>query len=282
MEICFDNMKKVVVKLMNKSIPIVCGSVATNPSPFGVKLHNSGYSKLGLSYTYIALGSQNIEEVIDIVRKLPFRGLGISMPFKQTVIKHLDSKTEAVEAIGACNTIVNEDGKLTGHNTDWLGALAALDEVYDTKLIKRALIIGAGGVARAIGYALKQRQIEVYVSARSEDQRKRLVDELKLYDGGTIRNQGSFEADLVINATPDSSFNNPVDLSAHPKAKVVFDVVFHSRTTPLIQRAKELGLTVVPGWKMLLYQTVSQFELYTKIPAPIDVLSKVLEESLPE
>lgn len=267
---------------MNKTIPIICGSVSSHPGNLGVKQHTAGYTALGLNYTYIAVGSDNIEDTINIVRKMPLRGLGVSMPFKEQVIGLLDCVDDSVKAIRACNTVVNDDEQLKGYNTDWIGFLGALDEAYDTKLIKRAVIIGAGGVARAIAYALRQRNIKVFICARSEEKRKRLVRGLGLQGEGNIEQQGNFDAELIVNATPDATLEGPIALEKHLNAKVVFDVVFRNRTTPLIGKAKELGLIIVPGWRMLLHQALGQFELYTGVSAPIEVMSKVLEENLPE
>lgn len=267
---------------MNKTVPIVCGSVSINPSNLGVRQHNAGYAKLGLNYTYIAMSSDNINDTISIVRKMPFRGLGVSMPFKEEVIGLLDSADDAVKKIGACNTVINNDGHLKGYNTDWVGALGALDDVYDSNKIKRAVIVGSGGVARAIAYALRQRGIDVIICGRSREKRKCIVDELGLQGEGGIEEQGNFEAELIINATPDSSLDGPVNLDLHQKVNVVFDVVFRNRTTQLVRKAKERGLVTIPGWSMLLHQALGQFELYTGMKAPIEVMSMVLEEALPE
>ncbi len=141
---------------MNRTIPVLCCSVAANPSPLGVKLHNAGYEALGLDYRYFAIGAADIEPVLQCMRTLAIRGLGVSMPHKQAVIPFLDEVSQDVQAIGACNTVVQENGRLYGYNTDWVGALGAIDEAGSGGL-HSAVIIGAGGVARAIAYALKNK-----------------------------------------------------------------------------------------------------------------------------
>src|SRR2546428_10590270 len=100
------------------------------------------------------------------MRTLAIRGLGVSMPHKQAVIPFLDEVSQDVQAIGACNTVEQENGRLYGDNTDWVGALGAIDEA-GSRGLHRAASIGAGGVRRAIAYALKQRGITVFVSACS-------------------------------------------------------------------------------------------------------------------
>jgi shikimate dehydrogenase len=262
------------------TIPPLCCSVAGAPSPLGVKLHDAGYRARGLDYKYVAIGAEDVGPVIDLVRALGVRGLGVSMPFKQDVIGLLDEVSDDVRSIGACNTVVNDDGHLSGYNTDWTGALRSIDEV-EPGPIPSAVIIGAGGVSRAIAYGLKSRGMEVFIAARSTEVRRHLVAELGL-DGDTdIENQGKFDVALVVNATPIATLaESPVDLSAHPRANLLFDVVFQTKRTPLLDAAADRGWKVVPGWRMLLHQAVRQFEMYTGKDAPLDEMAQVLADSL--
>ena len=266
---------------MLKTFPTICASVAANPSPLGVRLHNAGYEAKKLDFTYVAMGSESIEEAISAFKLLNYRGMGVSMPFKQSVINLLDAVDESVKVIGACNTVVNNDGKLTGYNTDWVGAQNAIAEVIDIHSLKKAVIIGAGGVARAIAYALKINGLAVYICARNDVQRKTLVDELELAGESAIEDQDKFGADIIVNATPIATDDSPLKLELHPTAKVVFDVVFQTRMTALTQKAVSLGKIIVSGWRMLLLQGAKQFELYTQEEAPIEAMGEVLEKWLP-
>ncbi len=274
---------------MIKTFPVICGSAAGNPSSLGVKLHNAGYKALGLDWSYIAMGASSVEEVITSFKTLSFRGLGVSMPFKQDIIKYLDEIDDSVMAIGACNTVFNaryKDGNdtgkdhLIGYNTDWVGARDAIQEVVDLGTIKTGVIIGAGGVARAIAYALKKSGIEVYISARKKDQRDKLVRDLELKGAVRLEEQGTVGAQLVVNATPIADPNGPLVLQEHKNAQVIFDVVFQSAMTELTTAASNMGLKVVPGWRMLLLQGVKQLEIYTGMKAPVFEMSRVLEEWL--
>lgn len=264
------------------TIPTLCGSVAAKPSPLGVALHNSGYEALGLSFRYVAIGADTLEPIVEAIRQLNFRGIGVSMPFKQEVIAFLDHVSDDVRVIGACNTVVQDNGKLTGYNTDWIGALAALDEAHPPSL-SSAVIVGSGGVARAIAYGLKRRGLKVFISARSVDDRKTLTSELHLDGHGELSEQGQYGAELIVNATPVADIENcPVDLKTHRESRVLLDVVFQKRQTPLVQAAKNQGLLVIPGWRMLLQQALRQFKLYTGVEPPVEVMSRVLERALPE
>jgi shikimate dehydrogenase len=261
--------------MLVKFYPTVCGSVAAAPSSLGVRMHNAGYKAAEVPFTYLAMGADHISEALEIARSLQMRGLGVSMPHKQSIIDHLDEITDPVKTIGACNTVVFEQDRLIGYNTDWIGARETLEEAGIKPKI--AEIIGAGGVARAIAYALSQEGARVFVLARRQDQATQLASDLRLAGSGPIESQGTRAADLVVNATPDATQSSPVILSRHVAATALFDVVFQQLITPLAAEALEKGLKVGPGWRMLLHQGCEQFRLYTGKDAPVEAMGKVLE-----
>jgi shikimate dehydrogenase len=264
--------------MSTKTIPTMCWSVAANPSPLGVKLHDAGYATLGLDFKYVAIGSDEIAPIVDSMRRLGVRGLGVSMPHKLSVIEHLDEVSEDVRVIGACNTVVNTESRLHGYNTDWVGASRAIEEEGLSDCAS-ALIVGGGGVARAIAYALKKGGMNVDISTRSEGQGQQLVSDLGLRSFIKFEERESASAELLVNATPDSGL---VRLSTSNLPRGVFDVVFNTRTTPLTRAARELGVSAVAGWRMLLLQAAAQFELYTGTEAPLSEMGRVLEAALPE
>ncbi len=138
---------------MASSNPMLCGSIAAHPGRFGVAMHNAAYRALGLNYVYVAFGTEDTAAAIAAMRALGLRGLGLTMPHKIRAIAHLDALTDDARAIGAVNTVVNDDGRLTGHNVDWLGAIRAFSEVGPVTGL-RAAVIGAGGGARAVVFGL--------------------------------------------------------------------------------------------------------------------------------
>ncbi|WP_280362029.1 shikimate dehydrogenase family protein [Nocardia wallacei] len=261
-----------------KSTPIICASVAANPSPLGVALHNAGYAKLGLDYTYVALGGDTISEALEFMKICGGRGLGVSMPHKQSVIQLLDNVTKDVETIGACNTVVfTTNGTTTGHNTDWIGARDSIHE--SGYLPRRAVIIGAGGVARAIAYALRTLDVQVFIRARNIDAARSLVADLELEGALPLDHSAMANIDLVVNATPCIEPSHPVSFDEYPNAQALFDVVFSSLETPLVREALDRGLVIVPGWRMLLHQALEQFRLYTECEPPIDEMGDVLKRA---
>lgn len=266
---------------MIRTIPTLCWSVAANPSPLGVKMHNAGYKAAGVDFTYIATGSDNISEVVEFVRTLGIRGLGVSMPHKQSVIDEVDEITDAVKAIGACNTVVNSDGHLVGHNTDYIGAWRAIEE-SGLKDLSSAAVIGSGGVARAIIYALIEHGVqEIELIARNESVASALADEFGIRYIGAPDKNAEYQSELVINATPVTTSEEwPLELNQFINGRGFFDVYFGALLPPLCKVAEKKGWEIVPGWRMLLHQGVKQFELYTGLDGPIESMAGVLESAL--
>jgi shikimate dehydrogenase len=261
---------------VTSTIPALCGSITGKPNPFGVKVHEAGYAALGLDFKYVSIGTDDLASVVSAFRTLRFRGFGVSMPFKQSIIPLLDEVSEEVRAIGACNTVVAIDDRLRGENTDWSGALTALKEV-DGLSGSTAVIVGSGGVARAIAHGLKRSGHRVFISARSVEAARKIAADLSVE---LLVKQGDFDADLIVNATPDASLDGPVILDRYPRATALLDVIGHVKETALTKEAARRGLRVAPGWRMRLHQACRQFELYTKHPAPERVMSETLERAL--
>ena len=266
---------------MKETFPRLCGSVAGEANELGVKMHNEGYEARDLDYTYIAVGSEDIAETLETAKTMNFRGLGVSMPFKQSVIDHLDEVGKDVETIGACNTVVFNGEKAKGHNTDWRGAIRALKETGELEEIEKAEIIGAGGVGRAIAYGLKKEDIRVSISARSEEQRKELVEDLNLNNQIDLESQGEFGAELIVNATPVADQpESPVELEKQIEGEWLLDVVFRELKTDIIRDADERGWSTTKGWRMLLHQGLEQFELYIGEEGPQEAMGEVLKNAL--
>ena len=266
---------------MKETFPMLCGSVAGEASELGVKMHNAGYEAKNLEYTYIAMGSEDIEETLKTAKNMNFRGLGVSMPFKESIINHLDEIGEDVETIGACNTVVFDGEKTKGHNTDWRGAIRALKETGNLEEVERAEIIGAGGVARAIAYGLKKQDIDVFITARSRQQREELVEDLELSGHGNLEEQGENDAELIVNATPVADLSkSPVEFDKHGNGGWLLDVVFGELETDIIKEADERGWKSTKGWRMLLHQGLEQFELYIGEEGPEEAMGEVLENAL--
>jgi shikimate dehydrogenase len=247
-------------------------------------IHNAGYQALGINYAYLSFRVSDIKRAIEGIRGLGIRGASVTIPHKTSAIKYIDKIDPLAEKTGAINTIVNDDGVLTGYNTDGDGALQALGEMTTLKG-KKAVLIGSGGGALAIAFGLKARGVKLVVLNRTEAKAKELAKQVNAVGfGGLNRLSETSSADILINATPLGMLPK-TDRSIIPKELLhdrltVFDIVYNPRDTRLLIEARERGCAIVYGYKMFLYQAVKQFELFTGLKAPLSVMESALPQAL--
>ena len=266
---------------MPESLPTLCGSIMGSPFSLSAKIHNAAYAALGLDYTFVCFGVEDPVAAVAAIRALGVRGMNVSMPYKTAVMPHLDAIDESARVIGAVNTINNVDGVLTGYNTDYLGAIRALQEVTGLR-DKRIAVIGAGGAARAVVFGCLQAAARVTLFNRTAERGTALAEDLGARWGGSVEAFTASNFDIVINATsvgfkqPDS---NPLDgrLASH---LIVMDVAFMPVHTALLQQAKALGCTTVAGTRMLVHQACRQIELYTAKEAPLDIMEQAMLQEI--
>jgi shikimate dehydrogenase len=251
-------------------------------------LHNAGYEALGIEkkfvFTAARVEPQNLKQAVEGIRAFGIRGVSVTIPHKQTIIPYLDKLDSLAEQIGAVNTVLNENGKLTGFNTDWQGVIIPLDERARIHGMKVA-IIGAGGAARAAAFGLtveKDCKVSIFNRTLSHAQ------ELAKAFGGEAYDFNEFERlrqfDIIIQATPVGAFPRDrvsiVPQSVIEPNQIVFDMVYAPYDTLLLEEAAAVGARTVPGVEMLLHQGTAQFELYTGNAAPVEAMRKVLFEHL--
>ncbi|MDR1934905.1 MAG: shikimate dehydrogenase, partial [Candidatus Accumulibacter sp.] len=205
--------------------------------------------------------------------------------FKEQVIPFMDALDKTAEESGAVNTIVNDSGRLTGYNTDGYGALTALKEAADIAG-KRVVVLGAGGGAKSLVWALKQYTADIVLfnrdQARGRETAKRFGIE---FGGGIEKLDRGLDYDILVNCTSVGFKSTETVLTRErliPKT-LVFDAVFVPIKTTLLQEAAAVDCTCVSGTRMLMHQACKQFELYTNTPAPLEiyhiVLTRILGES---
>lgn len=266
----------------------LCGSLSLHAVSLGQSLHLAGYRALGLNYFYMPfqLVPDQLPGALAGMRALGIRGFGVSMPFKLLVMEHLDRLDPLAERIGAVNTVVNDAGTLTGHNTDAWGAVEALREALPVAGA-RVLVLGAGGAARAVVFGLVNAGAIVHVCNRTPEK----AAELAAHVGGGARSAGGLEAledleayDAVVNASSlgmaETSATSPVARAALRSGLVVMDIVYKPIRTRLLDEATAAGATTVHGGRMLLHQACRQFELYTGQEAPREAMDAALREQL--
>jgi shikimate dehydrogenase len=255
----------------------LCISLSGTPSNIGTRFHNYLYEQLGLDFVYKAFTTTDIGAAIGGVRALGIRGCSVSMPFKQDVIALVDEIEESARAIAAVNTIVNDDGHLTASNTDYL-AVRSLIEDLDSSA--RVIVLGSGGMARAVGAAFRDNGFrDGTVVARNSRSGEELAARLGY---GWQADVGSIRASVIVNATPVGMAGRPESgdmafgRAVIDAADVVFDVVAVPAETPLVVAARDAGKRVITGAEVIALQAAEQFERYTGVrptPQQIDTAS---------
>ncbi len=270
---------------------VIGNPVAHSLSP---AIHNAAYEALGLDFVYVAHRVEDVKSALGGMRALEnFRGMSITIPHKVAAMKHVDVLDDVDRAIGSINTAVNENGRLRGLGTDGPGALKALTDAGVDIDGKNVLMLGSGGAARMIAFTLANRTKPDSLALLDIDMKilNGLVSDLKERSGlrvtGGMLDDASLEkamqvADVVVHCTPvgmhpkeDASLV-PADLFR--SGQTVFDIVYTPLETRLLRDAKAKGAKTVSGVEMFVNQAVLQFEQFTGVDAPVDVMrEKVLE-----
>ena len=256
-------------------------------------IHNAAFRKLGLNFVYLAWQVETIGDAIKGLRALGnFRGASVTIPHKVAAIPFLDRVEGTAQRIGAINTILAEKGELTGYNTDATGALRALRESGVELKGRRVVVLGSGGAARAIAFALAAESLadkltllgieDLERTTLARDVRSQAtvtVEDFHL-DETTLR-QVLPDAQVLIHCTP-VGMSPKADTTCVPASLLhaglaVMDIVYNPLETRLLKDAKHAGCKTIPGLEMFLNQAVTQFELWTNQPAPVDVMRSVLE-----
>lgn len=221
--------------------------------------HNQVIKDLGLEAVYIKVPTQLLElnELIEVIRELPFFGLSITMPLKEKILSCLDEIDEEAHIIGAVNTLVIKEGKIKGYNTDGIGALDALERHGSVKG-KKIVILGAGGAAKAIAFEAKKRGAFVWILNRTLERARDLAMHLTLNFSGLEKISEIFEEgyDILINTTPNPM---PIDVKDLLPGSIVMDIKTRPKETKLLKEAKKMGCLVVYGEEMFIAQAFYQF-----------------------
>lgn len=260
-------------------------------------MQNEAFAKLGLDYAYLAFEVDNdsLEDAITGLRALKMRGSNVSMPNKTVVHKYLDELSPAAEMCGAVNTIVNDNGKLTGHITDGIGYMQSLKDNDIDVIGKKMTIVGAGGAATAIeiqaaldGVAelsIFNRKDEFWENAEKTVEKINTKTNCKatLYDLADLDKLKAEIEDSYLFANATGMGMKPLegqtyipDKSFFRKDLIVTDVVYFPRETEMLRMAKEVGCKTMNGLGMMLFQGSAAFELWTGQPMPIEYMKETL------
>ncbi len=248
----------------------------------GYLIHNKAFQETGLPHVYVPFLVQNVTRFFNAYEPY-LGGLSVTMPHKEAIIKAVNRMDPAAERIGAVNTVVQDGNGWTGFNTDYSGALTAL-EPFGALQGKNILIIGAGGTAKAIGQGVVDQGAPLTLTYnRNRDKAQELADELqgKLI---SVRDVDQAAVDILINCSPvgmaPNTNDTPYPARLLKKDMVVFDSVYNPMQTRLLKDAQAAGCATVSGVELFVHQAAGQFELWTGKPAPIDLMRRVVEEKL--
>ncbi len=293
--------------LPSSSLPLIRGTtrvvgvlgwpVGHSASP---PMHNAAFGALGLPFVYVAfpVAPDDVGAALAGVRALGLAGVNVTVPHKEHVAPHLDAVSERAQAIGSVNTIVNDDGRLIGDSTDGPGFLAALAQIGAGDLRgRKVVVLGAGGSARAVVYALAaDASANVIVANRNEARADALAREFAYLDGriaaAPLTTEGLRDAlkdaAVLVNTTsvgmhPHEDAMPPVPPDALGPHLLVSDLIYNPAETRLIALAKERGCRAVQnGVEMLVQQGALAFEQWTGVFPPTDVMRAAVENALAE
>ncbi|WP_055107332.1 shikimate dehydrogenase [Paenibacillus ihumii] len=280
----------------NGGLPLLFGvmgdPISQTKSP---AMHSAALEAAGLAGTYVPLHvkPERLGDAIKGITALGYRGVNVTVPHKVDVMKYVDVIDEAAKQIGAVNTIVNEDGVLTGYNTDGIGYIRSLKEEAVADLSgKHVLVIGCGGAARGIVYALLQEKPgSVVVANRTIGKAQELADEwshlgdisaCKMEELANLLQESHI--DIVINTTSVGMYPRtgelPIPAELLAPHMVVSDLIYNPLKTELLLRAESIGCRIHNGLGMFVYQGAYAFEYWTGRPAPVEAMRAAVLSSL--
>lgn len=274
-------------------IGIIGHPIKHSYSPF---IHNVAIELKKIDYVYLPfdIPASNLRSALKGITALGIKGLNVTIPHKESAIQYMNSVSEEVAMIGSVNTIVNDQGKLIGHNTDAYGVLETLLPFKDDISGNQVCVIGAGGSARAVIYTLIRyfKPKKIFIVNRNERRAENLKDyfseKMKFPSIKTkeLIPPTAFEvmrdSMLVINATPIGMYpNNSDSITTSPdvfsKGQIVFDLVYNPQSTLLIKTAIKSGAKTINGLSMLINQAAKSFELWTGVDFPKEDVQKSLQ-----
>jgi shikimate dehydrogenase len=251
-------------------------------------MHNAAFNFLKLESSYIAyrVTYLELEASICSLKEVRLAGFNVTIPHKTRILKYIDVLDRVATQAGAVNTVKNIDSELYGYNTDVGGFLRPLMKRGINLNGLNILLLGAGGAARAVVVALssKAENLKISIINRNIDRAKELAkigntlgakcESFSLDDVLLLSNR----ADVIVNALPLGMHDEKsiIDAQNIPTESIVYDIVYKPVLTDLLKNAKQAGATVVYGYEMLLEQGAESFQIWTGIPAPLEVMKKAL------
>lgn len=255
-------------------------------------MHNAAFESLRLDYCYLPfrVRPEDLKTAVNAIKALNMRGMNITIPHKEAIIPLLDELDKEADLIGAVNTVLHEDGRLIGYNTDGKGFIRSLKE--EGGIIpkgNRILIIGAGGAARAIAFSLAIEGAEkIFINDIITQKAKELSSAIIAKTSSEAiyikdLKEGIEKVNVIINATPlGMKKEDPLPISPELLSQrlFVYDIVYNPPETSLLREARSKGAKALGGLGMLLYQGALSFKIWTGQEPPMDVMKKAIENKI--
>lgn len=254
------------------------------------QIHNAAFRQLGLNKVYVPIRvpREDLVRFLDEAPSMGIKGLSVTIPHKEAVVEKLTEADGAVRGIGAANTIVFDGDRRIGYNTDYRAAMDSLEAAVKASgdpeplKSKTALVLGAGGVGRAIAYGLIRRGVQVVLTDGEADRAKHLAQRLKCRaTDWSLRH--AIAADMIFNCTPIGMHPNvdetPYDRLRMRPNMIVFDAVYNPENTLLIKDARSRNCRVITGVDMFVRQACLQFKLFTGQNGPAELMRDVIKRA---
>lgn len=247
-------------------------------------MHNAAFGKLGINAVYVPFPVTDLAQAVAGIRGLALGGASVTIPFKEEIMPLLDELDPLAARMGAVNTVLNREGKLSGYNTDWLGAVTAL-KAQTAIAGEQVLLLGAGGAARAIAFGILENGGQVTITDLDAPRAETLARELAV-EAIPLNALGQCPASILINATPVGMAPDLEGLPLEPdlldRFSLVMDIVYRPLLTRLLREARARGCRIIDGLQMLIHQATAQFEFWTGQSAPLETMSRAAYAALEE
>ncbi len=291
-QLSYDQMTKIYhydqIDQNTEVYGVIADPIAHSLSPL---IHNVAFRDLKLNNIYVPfrVPSEDLELFLQECGQLGIKGLSVTIPHKEAVLQYATRMDPAVEEIGAANTLIFDQDQRIAYNTDFRAAMESIDRAMSMQSVVSnykdaiALVLGAGGVSKAIAYGLVRRGADVVISSRTFDRAKALADELECR-AVEWSQRYKFKPNILVNGTPVGMHPNvddtPFDVRYLTGSMVVFDTIYNPEQTLLVKNARQQNCVVVTGVDMFVGQAAVQFELFTGMSAPKQAMRDELKRTV--
>jgi len=245
-------------------------------------MHTAAWRALGIRGRYLSFDvpPPRLAAAVAGARALGLRQLAVSLPHKESILEYLDEVDETAKQIGAVNTVTRNGERLCGANTDWIGGMRALEQASPLAQ-RRAVVLGAGGTARALCFGLRERGAHVTVLNRTVRAAESLAEELGADAAGPLEDLSRHDFDVLVNTTSVGlrSDRSPVPADVHRSGSVVLDAVYEPERTRFLRDAEQAGARVIEGKWMLVHQAAEQLRIWTGRDAPTAVMAEAFDSA---